>query len=188
MNGHITRTAMIEAESPGGKFVQHMRRYMDVYGWTERDGAVRSATLLAIGSGMKFDENDFKNGNTCASHEDMYRTAVQAQNMTACRALEAVTGIGPYFANDVDLGDMARFVALHLIGKRQRERLCLGASVMIDGRRWFVTALTAEKVRLAAYPTGWQQGKPDKLKALDAEGLAKMFPAPKRAKKEEVAE
>ena len=37
---------MIEAESPGGKFVQHMRRYMNVYGWTERVQAM--AMLLRL--------------------------------------------------------------------------------------------------------------------------------------------
>jgi hypothetical protein len=155
--------------------------------------ALTAAKRLAVGSGMDFYACDFPSYRDGYRDERLYKIAVQAGNMSACRAMEGASGVGPHFANGVNMGNLDPMVMRHAVFSHKRERLFVGAYVWVagakpsEGVRWFVTSITADAVRFAAYPTGWQQGKPNRLMRLDAEGLAKMFPAPKRAKKEEVA-
>jgi len=175
----------------GMKFIGVMWENMRRDSWDGMNHAMWSAVSTAVGSGLEFSKEDFDSGfgdygkrwnGGCDFRTVLYQIAVQSDNIKVAKAMEQSDGIGPFMANDVDLGYKHGAVMLHLVGNRARSRLVVGARVSFDKRMWYVTAMDKDFVRFAAYKTGYRSGKPEKLCKLSREELAKFFPAPKKAK------
>lgn len=102
--------------------------------------AMRDALSLAIGAGFEFNEGDidhvfehYRSGYWLgASTEWIYTDAITVGNMTAIKSYEAAKNRQGFLADDVDIG-VRDNTFVHLIGKRKRERLCVGAEFTYRG-------------------------------------------------------
>jgi len=107
------------------------------------------AVILAIDSGMRFDNDDFikiaRDMPRLGFHDEgIYSLAIKSGNISACRAMEFGFGRKPF---------IAKFPVMYLGGRdlcRQKGRIAVGTQFRWDGKNVTVTSFAADGESLTA--------------------------------------
>lgn len=151
--------------------------------------AMRSALSLAIGSGMKFEPDDLKHVGVNyrsghwigSSFEWIYTEAVAVGNTSAARAFEAWVAREPYLASGVEILLDSPYIHTSL-PTRAKERLCVDAVFVWEGKRVKVTSFGRDCVVACGYAKSHCQGKPTSRHKITHEDLAASLAKAKKAK------
>lgn len=127
-------------------------------GWEQYNNALRQALTLAVGSGMTLDEDDIQkvfDGYRCGrwigeSHEWVYTCAIVNGNMSAIVSYEKAVGRKGFIADQVDVAGWGAMKFVHMAGRRQRERLHVGAKFQWKGCQARVTSFAKDGESLTA--------------------------------------
>jgi len=148
------------------------------HSWDKVNHSMRTALDLAIGSGMRFSKDDFKQiaerfraGYWFSDDggEHFYTLAVNVCNVSACQSFEAWKGRKPIIADEVSPeSHVARechgYTHGHR-GSRQQDRICVGTSFFYAGIRPIVTSFSGDAVIACTYkpkPEGSYTSKVEK--------------------------
>jgi len=160
--------------SPGLAFVDLMWGYKCgaiPHSWRIINQVLRQSLHLAIRGGLRFEPRDFHH---MAEHyrigywfsddggEQFYRTAVEAENLSACEAFETWKGRGPIIADDVQ---SKNWINGHI--NRQRCRLAVGLTFRYGDHEPIVTSFDSKGAAVACT----YQPKPERVTCEQCGGI-----------------
>lgn len=140
--------------SPGYRLVDQVWQHLKTKSWIRTNHTMQDAIDLAVKSCMDFAEadilkiNEKMRGGYWLHMESLYSTAVEADNVSACRSIEHALSRRPWILHG--------------------RRLSVGAEID-DG---FVTSITDDKLIACVYENGQRHGKPVKRHSITREMLA----------------
>jgi len=164
------------------------------FSWECLNHSMRDALALVIGAGMELKAKDFDaiwgelSGGRWVGADDswMYSMAVCVGNTSVIKSIEDRGKFRPWIANNVLTNRSESGAYMHGGGgTRRRERLSVGFGVEMDGRMWFVTQIKDESIRFCSYRGRWPEGNPERRCIIQREAFARLFPSPKKMKKDD---